>query len=66
MTKSNLESKISDLHDEIQSKDKEIAKLNKKIDDIRQEHQRRSIFNDKASFATTKRGSSLNQKLKKI
>ena len=35
MTKSNLESKISDLHDEIQSKDKEIAKLNKKIDDIR-------------------------------
>jgi hypothetical protein len=67
MNKSALEVKVQEGEEVARTREQEIARLNKKIDELQGDLQRKT-FNDQkiASLGTSRRGSSLREKVKKI
>jgi hypothetical protein len=55
-----------ELEYELSSREQEIAKLNKKIDDLKEESNRRTVLDNKGLLSTSRRASSLKEKSRKI
>lgn len=66
MHKAGLEQKVLELQYELEVKDQEIAKLTKRIEDQKEEVLRRTVIDNKGLLSTSRRGSSLKEKSKKI
>ena len=66
MHKAGLEQKVLELQYELEVKDQEIAKLTKRIEDQKEVVLRRTVIDNKGLLSTSRRGSSLKEKSKKI
>jgi hypothetical protein len=65
ISRTMLEAKVQELEEALEKKEQEIAKLNKKIEVLKEETHRRSIMDYKvASLSTSRRGESLRESQK--